>query len=369
MLALIAPSLLVIALYNRFRSLPIGLVEEWAAFVKENVGSEDQLGNSALSHHAAVEAFCRRRRDGCTWAEYHAIVDHSREPWAHLFDRLAVEADVPARPTQCVRLHRPSAAELLGLVRRSQPAVLTGIIDEWPATTRWAEDGYLERSFGQLPVTVSVSDNGRFDQPEPAGWWGLPESSETLRGVIARPAHISMRLAEALSAARDSGSNLTAYLEYLPLDDLPVEGAASRRFWADLGGSPGRYSPDAEDGSSTAAEEAATSELADAARGGGEEARRLLGRGLEIGAMPLAAWLMPRKQLLWLGGNATVGSTHYDPYENLMAVVAGKKTFHLASPDEGGRLGAFQAMAEGQLQIERQSERDEARKPGGHKRR
>ena len=44
---------------------------------------------------------------------------------------------------------------------------------------------------------------------------------------------------------------------------------------------------------------------------------------------------MPRKQLLWMGSGGTIGSTHYDPYENLMAVLSGTKTFHLAPPEDG----------------------------------
>ena len=73
----------------------------------------------------------------------------------------------------------------------------------------------------------------------------------------------------------------------------------------------------------------------------------------EPGRLLPAAWLIPRKHLLWLGGGGTVGSTHFDPYENLMAVIGGQKTFHLARPEDGSKLGAHQMMAEGGLKLER----------------
>lgn len=44
-----------------------------------------------------------------------------------------------------------------------------------------------------------------------------------------------------------------------------------------------------------------------------------------------------------------------DPYENLMAVVSGTKTFHLSSPHEGKQLGAHTSMAEGTLRLESSS--------------
>ena len=72
---------------------------------------------------------------------------------------------------------------------------------------------------------------------------------------------------------------------------------------------------------------------------------------VEIGEIAISRWLMPKKQLLWMSGGRTLGSTHYDPYENLMAVVAGNKTFHLAHPDQGQLVGGFTRMREGQLHM------------------
>ena len=214
-----------IALYNRFRSLPESLAREFAAFIALNGGAES-LGNSALKHHNAANVFCRQRASGCTWAEHHALVDISREPWAHLFDAIQLRAELPARPTTCLRLHRPTAEQLQDLVVRAQPAVLTGLLDGWPALDRWSNDSYLIEHLGRARVTVSVSE-GRFDHPEPPSSWSLP-SIEGLRGIVARPAHVPMTLRGALAAMhavrggrrQEAADNLTAYVEYQPFDLL-----------------------------------------------------------------------------------------------------------------------------------------------------
>jgi hypothetical protein len=319
-----------------------------------SLGGSEVLGNAALRHHHAVSAFCRQRAAGCTWAEHHALVDHSREPWAHLFDAMRIPAEpLPPRPSQCARVHRPSAASLLELVRRSQPAVLTGLVDEWPALRRWKDARYLHAHFGSVALSASISDNGHFDHPEAPEAWGL-SANQTLRAVVARPAREPMTMADALSATRPGSreggdSSLTTYVEYLPLDMLHVDSAAASRMAHDLG---------VDAATTDAPNEAASS------RGIGNQhdekrpAPVLHARGsAEIAALPVASWLLPRKQLLWMGGGGTVASTHYDPYENLMVVVAGEKTFHLASPESGRQLGAYAPMAEGQLRLDKGARR------------
>ena len=43
---------------------------------------------------------------------------------------------------------------------------------------------------------------------------------------------------------------------------------------------------------------------------------------------------------LWVGGASSVTSFHKDPYENVFAVIAGVKTFHLLHPSDVYRLSA-----------------------------
>jgi hypothetical protein len=69
------------------------------------------------------------------------------------------------------------------------------------------------------------------------------------------------------------------------------------------------------------------------------------------GAPSFASWLMPRRHLLWMGSGGTVGSTHFDPFENLMQVISGRKTFWLAHPNDGAHVGGFVPMVEGKLEL------------------
>ena len=341
------------------------------------IGGTEKLKNTALLHHQAADTFCRQRAAGCTWAEHHALVDHSRAPYAHVYDSMSIavtEDQLPARPTRCERLHKPSADELRDLVHRSQPAVLTGLLDGWPALERWS-DAYLARELGAADVAISVSE-GWFDHPEPPERWGLARN-ESLTGVVARPAHVPMKLGRALDAmlaertAASGTPPLTGYLEYLPMDFLTpqVEASGAHRahvLHRDLRpAGAGSASSGSIDASETGG--GGDTSTSPASRIRNDELPRMAAAALSISHPPVlrargtsepgrllpAAWLIPRKHLLWLGGGGTVGSTHFDPYENLMAVIGGQKTFHLARPEDGSKLGAHQMMAEGGLKLER----------------
>ena len=357
-----------LATFTHFRSLSLTLRAEWEAYLWR-IGGAESLKNAALLHHKTADAFCRQRAAGCTWAEHHALVDHSRAPYAGVFDSMSIplpEGALQPRPTKCSRLHKPNAEALLDLVQRSQPAVLSGLLDGWPALERWT-DAYLAQALGDADVALSVSD-GRFDHPEPAELWGL-RANATLAGIVARPAHVPMKLSRAMAIMLDEGregasrkgggGDLVGYLEYLPIEFLQrMRGVLE----TDLRAPGSRSSAQGQQGGDGRGAAAATD------GGGGRSLPPLMemeaaaalasppplsSRGeLEIGRLPLAEWLIPRKHLLWLGGGGTVGSTHFDPYENLMAVLGGSKTFHLASPEEGHKIGGHRMMAEGGLRLE-----------------
>ena len=310
---------------------------------------------------------------------------------------------VPRRASSCARLHKPTAEDLLDLVKRSAPAVLTGLLDGWPAVERWDHD-YLRRHLGDRSVTVSVSE-GFFDVPEDPAIWGAAERG--LTSVVARPAHEPMSFSDALrrfdaaAHARPGApeGNLSYYLEYFPMEAMrtpllradlragPPCSAHERRSgaWARssageaagqvcaAGGGGAADSSPADGGAASPL--AASPLLLDA-----EAVPRLSAQG-EPGELAIADWLMPRKHLLWIGSGGTVGSTHYDPYESapargpahshassagaspaahavapglgadLMLVIAGSKTFHVANPDDGRKVGAFTRMAEGHFAL------------------
>ena len=315
---------------------------------------------------------------------------------------------MPRQAASCARLHKPTAEDLLDLVRRSQrhhirlqaasptvagcvtygcnaitygcslnhlwlqvrrsqPAVLTGLLEGWPALHRW-DYAYLRRHLGAKPVTVSVAE-GLYDVPEDPAIWGVGDRS--LSSVVARPAHETMRFAEALSHFESSSSReiapvasavkgLRYYLEYFPMEAMRtgrLRNDLRRNVSAttDVCEAHGLDS-DSEPAAGQPASITATSEPEPEFQPEPEpepdvDALPTLSTDGEPGELAIADWLLPRKHLMWLGGGGTVGATHYDPYENLMAVIAGSKTFHLASPDDGHKIGAFTPMAEGTFEL------------------
>ena len=154
-----------VALFSKFREPCPALAAEWMRFLDTEGISSQALGNSARRHHVAVTGFCRARRPGCSWAQFHALVDYSRAPFAHLFDaeRHTIGALPSAATTECRRLHRPTEEQLLELVSRSEPAVISGMLDDWPALELW-DDAYLASKLGHLPVTISVSEGASSSQ-------------------------------------------------------------------------------------------------------------------------------------------------------------------------------------------------------------
>lgn len=81
-----------IALFSKFRDLDEPLAAEWAAYRRINADKLAHLANNAVQHHYVVSSFCRIRPVGCSWAEHHALVDASIEPFAHMFDQNRIPA-------------------------------------------------------------------------------------------------------------------------------------------------------------------------------------------------------------------------------------------------------------------------------------
>ena len=72
MLLLVPPHALLTSVghFAKFREPDAALAAEWAAFR----AGQDSLGNDALAHQLAANAFCNRRKAGCSWAQHHAPV-------------------------------------------------------------------------------------------------------------------------------------------------------------------------------------------------------------------------------------------------------------------------------------------------------
>jgi hypothetical protein len=66
--------------------------------------------------------------------------------------------------TEVPRIHNPSRREFEAeCVARNRPAILTGVIDRWPALSRWTPE-YVKRAIGDTELEVSYSNPGRNNQ-------------------------------------------------------------------------------------------------------------------------------------------------------------------------------------------------------------
>lgn len=290
---------------------PSALLSRFHSFLASNKKKlkEARGTNDLLLHHEVVLAFCstindkehsvtkkrsklKRRAAVCKWKDYYDLLDYLREPFVKLYDP-GMESGLPFTKisgqtkhiTSCKTVSgAPTAAELLKYVKMSTPVLFKGAVTDWPSM-KWSLDE-MKKLAGNHPVIVSATPNGDFDGPEDSQKWGLHGQdavNEPL--VIARPAHLQMSLAEYIDISRSDVQNTSLYLEYYPtalLGDEFMHGIPDLKF---------------------------------------------------------ASFLRKRYQLIWMAASASrdvraniTGRLHFDRNENLMAVVAGKKTFHIFDP-------------------------------------
>lgn len=148
---------------------------------------------------------------------------------------------------------------------------------------------------------TSITPTGDFDGPEDPKLWGVKGNDTVL---IVRPAHEQMTLAELIDYSVEARKdNVTHYLEYFPLAAL-----------------------------------------------GGEEAMN------SVFSMKVANFMQPRFTLLWMGMAGVTeptGRLHFDRFENIMAVVAGRKRFHIFGPDQGENVYAATPLRSATYSFER----------------
>ncbi|MDT0125306.1 cupin-like domain-containing protein [Paenibacillus sp. RRE4] len=54
-------------------------------------------------------------------------------------------------------------------LKKNRPVIITGLADEWPARSKWLEEGYLEKVIGNKRVTVTISKDKTVVNPD-KGW-------------------------------------------------------------------------------------------------------------------------------------------------------------------------------------------------------
>jgi len=180
-------------------------------------------------------------------------------------------------------------------VMKGRPVVISNATSHWRAHTRWTND-FFRRSLGSKHVTLYVSSrDGWFEGCEDVSQWPcvgkgakLPPHVEAAlddpNTVVVRPATVPMPMHKFLDLLSSSNRTASFYLEYTSLPhnfpeilldfDEPI-------FSNDKAGTP-------------------------------------------------ALTLDSRN--IWFGDGHTLGKLHFDPFDNLMCLVAGKKQFVLFDP-------------------------------------
>ncbi|EDQ84488.1 uncharacterized protein MONBRDRAFT_12766 [Monosiga brevicollis MX1] len=178
----------------------------------------------------------------------------------------------------------------------ARPVILRGLLADSVAMTKWSNE-YLRQTFGTQAVHVKFAPLGQFEGIEDAGLWNarperIPAAVRAQLAhpelVVVRPAHRDMALRHFLDfveTARVVNRTATAYLEYTEM---------AAHFPALL--------PD-------------------------------------LPPLPITAELPLRHQNLWLSDGHTRGKMHFDPFENILAMVSGQKRLFLYAPTNNSLLG------------------------------
>eukprot|EP00750_Incisomonas_marina_P030556 INCI7614.4.p1 GENE.INCI7614.4~~INCI7614.4.p1 ORF type:complete len:437 (+),score=59.40 INCI7614.4:76-1386(+) len=196
-------------------------------------------------------------------------------------------------------------------VSKNKPVVIRGGAKGWPAIGKWDTSFLRHGVVGDAEVHTKIAPGGIFEGPEPAEWWRddqtqqIPEivlpHIESPDTVIVRPATASLTMAEFLDLAlefgrgqctdRNSGicGNAAYYLEYLQLE---------------------QYLPELQ-------HDAFVPSYADFL----EKTHH----NVWIGSSSSSTEGVPVDHAKKPG---TVGKLHFDPYENILGVVAGSKVRH-----------------------------------------
>eukprot|EP00755_Sulcionema_specki_P039799 Sspe_Gene.24620::Locus_9787_Transcript_1_2_Confidence_1.000_Length_1222::g.24620::m.24620/K19219/JMJD7; jumonji domain-containing protein 7 len=212
----------------------------------------------------------------------------------------------PTPPSKCLEVHgRPTEEEFLKFVTSSRPVVFKNAVDD--GITQLNTSVVVEKAKGRR-VHVKVAPAGDFEGPEDVMRWGgggdIPpyvlKRLESPDRVVVRPASVDITMEELLSHLRNQSGEgedpPSYYLEYSSVHQIAPE-------------------------------------IAD-----------------RVEVPSWASSLHREHTNLWIGGK-TVGRLHFDPYENLMAVVSGEKRFTLFHPYANENLYEGH-MREGELRYD-----------------
>jgi len=201
--------------------------------------------------------------------------------------RLSVEFRELTVDTTLDRVPAPSPVEFYReYVAASKPVIFTGAIDHWPAMKKWS-NSYLEATVGGKKVTVDITPDGRGDS-----------ICETVKGdpssaKFVTPLCEPMTMGEFFSLLASSKEDESKGVPYVQHQNSNFR-EEYHELWGDV-----------------------------------DE---------EIGFATEAFGCQPDAVNIWIGDERSVTSFHKDHYENLYAVVSGRKIFTIMPPVDSWRL-------------------------------
>ncbi|XP_078583399.1 uncharacterized protein LOC144866073 [Branchiostoma floridae x Branchiostoma japonicum] len=210
--------------------------------------------------------------------------------------REQIESD---KMVECERIPVPTRAEFFhNYVKRSQPVIITGAMEQWNVFEKWSNE-FLRERFGKEEVHIKLTLGGEYEGVEDASLWedfGTFQIPRNVRDqlpfpdlVVVRPATMNLKFGKFLDmieeTARSEVKNMSAYLEY---SSIP------------------QYMPSLE---------------------------------ADIPGFPFVNNLLTRRHLnMWLSDGHTLGKLHFDPFDNLLCQISGKKEVLLFEPHDNTRL-------------------------------
>ena len=178
-------------------------------------------------------------------------------------------------------------------VSASRPVIFKGAAAKWAASSKWTNE-YLKEEAGDRQVHVKITPDGEFEGCDAASNWEdhatrvLPERVSSKLSfpdlVVVRPAPHDLPFDEFMHII-ETRRDINAYMEYASLSS---------------------YLPS-------------------------------LAEDVEV--PPFARNLLAQAHFnIWLGNGRTLGKLHFDPFDNLLAQVAGEKHFTIFPPSQSQNL-------------------------------
>jgi jumonji domain-containing protein 7 len=210
-------------------------------------------------------------------------------------------------------LDKPSSLEFLReAVSQNRPAILRGMIDDWPALTKWTKEYFIQAPFGEKDVSVNLTPNGRADSVTKLQF----DETTGEREYFVYPAETRMKLKEFYLALEQKDGD--ACVSYLSQQDDNLRRECPELLvdilfpnpWHDPAINKVKESKD-------------TVKINEASLCMYKVAYEAFGSSSGLEAVNL-----------WIGDERSVSSCHKDHFENMYCVISGTKTFTLLPPTD-----------------------------------